>query len=698
MKENKHTLSTKKGRGRRGISAKIVSMAIIISLLPLVISSVISASISREAGKSDVDVKIMDRTQSVSAQVAEYVNKGYAVVEGLSYGGDILSGDPKQQHDILVTTIENNPYFILFYQQKTDGTQTARSSGELGNRSDRWWFIQEMETQKPFVSKSYFTLSTGVAVTSIVFPVWDEYDKLQGVLAADLDLTKLQEIVDHYNTEDTYSVLIDGDGNVIAHPDRTAVEQLYNYKKATKTLTQKNADGSETSTEEPIELTDRFKAMTVKLLEGNSGTEEFVNEAGEDTIYSYSPITIPGDSDEWGVITIQKKSAAYANTNNMIRSNIILTFIIGIIVIVAAFLFAKRITNPLKKLAAKAGHIADGNLDVQIDAVSRDEIGDVADALNRTVVRLKSYIDYIDEITGVLHKISGGVLSFELQHEYTGEFSKIKEALFDIRSTMSSTIYQIKNVAEQVNYEASNLSGGSQSLAQGTTEQASSIEELSATINEISSYIKKTAENAEHAEKISEQAGHEVEKGNEHMQAMIRAMEEITASSNEIGKIIKTIDDIAFQTNILALNAAIEAARAGSAGKGFAVVADEVRNLAQKSAEAAKNTSSLIVQAIDAVSNGTAIAGETAKSLDKIVEGSRESVKLIQEIAHASGEQSQSIMQVTIGVDQVSAVVQTSSATAEESAATSGELSGQAQKLKDLVERFVLDDENLTKK
>lgn len=694
MREKGNVDNNKKsGRHWYGISTKIIIMAICIALIPLSISSAISASISRKSGKEEVDLKIIDRSHSIAAQVEEYVNKGYAVVEGLSYGGDILSTDPRQQQDIMVTTIKNNPYFILFYQQKLDGSQTARSSGELGNRSDRWWFIQELQTQKPFVSKSYFTLSTGAAVTSIIFPILDEQGVMQGVLAADMDLSKLQEIVDEYNTEDTYSVLIDGEGNVIAHPDRQQVEQLYNYKKATKTLVQKNADGSETSKEEPIELTDDFKAMTQKLLNGESGSAEFADEVGRDMIYSYSPVNLPGDSEPWGVITIQMKSAAYANTNSMIKSNLILTLIIAIAVIITAFLFARKITNPLKKLRTTAEQIADGDLNVHIDVISKDEIGDVANALNRTVVRLKSYIDYIDEITGVLFKISGGMLSFELQYDYAGEFARIKEALFEIKSTMSHTIYQIKNVSEKVNVEAFNLSGGSQSLAQGTTEQASSIEELSSTITEISSYVKKTADNAGHAEVITKQAGEGVELGNRHMQEMIAAMDEISARSDEIGKIIKVIDDIAFQTNILALNAAVEAARAGSAGKGFAVVADEVRNLAQKSAESAKNSSALIEQAIRAVANGTKIADETAKSLERIVEGSQESVRLIQEIAHASGEQAQAITQVTIGVGQVASVVQTISATAQESAATSSELSGQAQKLKDLVARFVLDEE-----
>ena len=200
------------------------------------------------------------------------------------------------------------------------------------------------------------------------------------------------------------------------------------------------------------------------------------------------------------------------------------------------------------------------------------------------------------------------------------------------------------------------------------------------------------ADNAADAERISVSAGEMVQKGNEQMHEMMRAMEDISNRSQEIGKIIKTIDDIAFQTNILALNAAVEAARAGAAGKGFAVVADEVRNLAQKSAEAASNTTLLIEQSMKAVEEGTRVAGETAESLRSIVEGSSQTLQLVREIAAASKEQSVSIAQVTVGVEQVSSVIQMTSATANESASTSAQLSEQAQSLQNLVSQFNLDD------
>ncbi|MFA9424498.1 MAG: methyl-accepting chemotaxis protein, partial [Sedimentibacter sp.] len=238
------------------------------------------------------------------------------------------------------------------------------------------------------------------------------------------------------------------------------------------------------------------------------------------------------------------------------------------------------------------------------------------------------------------------------------------------------------------------LAGGAQVLTQGATEQASSIEELAATINEISEQIISNAESAQNAKRTSEDTAAEVQKGTEHMQHMISSMDEINSSSVQIGKIIKAIEDIAFQTNILALNAAVEAARAGSAGKGFAVVADEVRNLANKSTQAAKNTSELIENSLNAITKGAKIANETVDSFDLIVKKTNMTVALVEKIAEASQQQAIAASQVNEGIEQISSVVQTNSATAEETAAASEELSSQAIIVRNLLRTIKIRNSN----
>lgn len=376
-------------------------------------------------------------------------------------------------------------------------------------------------------------------------------------------------------------------------------------------------------------------------------------------------------------------------SNNASRSLIINLsgiFIFSIIVaLILATVIVRSLIKPIKEITEAANAISSGNLDYEVNYSSNDELGEATKTISNTIEALKLYVGEIDR---VLNEMSKGNLTTSVNIEFIGGFASIKSSIGDILVSFNETLRKINEAAEQVSSGASQISGGAQALSQGTAEQASSIEELSATINEISSQIKLNAENSINVSRITQNAANEVEENSRQVELMTTAMYDIKNSTNEISKIIKAIDDIAFQTNILALNAAVEAARAGSAGKGFAVVADEVRNLASKSAESAKSTAFLIENSIKSVEKGTKIADETKASIDSMISGIRESVKMINEISDASNEQAESIMEITQGIEQISAVVQTNSATAEESAAASEELSEQSSLLRDLVEQF----------
>ena len=369
---------------------------------------------------------------------------------------------------------------------------------------------------------------------------------------------------------------------------------------------------------------------------------------------------------------------------------VIALVVIAALCVLMAIYIIRSISKPVGELDNVAKKIAEGDLDQNITYKSKDEIGTLSVNFNKTVGRLRNYVSYIDEISSVLRQIAGGNLVFDLTLNYEGEFAKVKQALEEISLSLNDTLGQINQAADQVSSGSDQVSSGAQALSQGATEQASSIEELAATINEISTQVKDTAANANAVRQQTDQTGEQVATSNEQMQEMIAAMTEISDKSGQISRIIKTIEDIAFQTNILALNAAVEAARAGEAGKGFAVVADAVRNLASKSSEASKSTAALIEGTVQAVEKGTEIANATAESLFAVVESTKGVVSSVDKIASAADQQAESIAQVTQGIDQISSVVQTNSATAEESAAASEELSSQAQVMKGLVGRFTL--------
>ncbi len=371
---------------------------------------------------------------------------------------------------------------------------------------------------------------------------------------------------------------------------------------------------------------------------------------------------------------------------------IIILIVVAVVASVGlALIMSDSVRKPVEQMRRMASHMAEGRMDAEITYQSADEIGQMADNMREMTGIVRTLIE---DIQYCMEELASGNFTVVSKHRdaYIGDYAAILQAMADMKASMSETLVQIEIASDQVNAGGEQVSNGAQALAQGATEQASSVQELAATIEDVSRQVNSTASHAKTAKEENDQSHQQINVCSGDMEALMQAMGKIESRSNEISKVIKTIEDIAFQTNILALNAAVEAARAGAAGKGFAVVADEVRNLASKSAEASKNTAVLIEDTVAAVKEGIDLSQETSQALQAVVDSSKKVLEAVNLISDATEEQANSISQISVAVDQISSVVQTNSATSEESAAASEELSSQANVLKELISRFKLEN------
>ncbi|MEM5780548.1 MAG: methyl-accepting chemotaxis protein, partial [Lawsonibacter sp.] len=433
----------------------------------------------------------------------------------------------------------------------------------------------------------------------------------------------------------------------------------------------------------------QLAAIHTRMRQGEQGFDEYKVD-GTKRFSAFAPV---GGTNGWSV-SITAPTADFLSTT---VQSIAITVVLLVVALAAASLIAyrlaRRISLPIKACANRMQALAKGDLDSPVpETESRDETGLLLGAAKELLICLNALIQDMDDM---LDGQANGDFTVHTRcaEYYVGGFSGLLQSARKLNLGLVETLAEIGQSADQVSSGSEQVSGSAQTLAQGAAEQASSVEELAATIRAISSQVQQSAANANGAgEKAAATAG-QMEELQRKMEAFLGAMGDISGASEEIGKILATIENIAFQTNILALNAAVEAARAGSAGKGFAVVADEVRNLAVKSSEASKNTAALIERTISAVKYGTKLANETALSLKGVASDVGDVTRGILEISKASEKQAGAIELINQNVDQISGVIQTNSATAEESAAASEELSGQAERLKRLVNQFKLGQE-----
>ena len=552
------------------------------------------------------------------------------------------------------------------YMSRTDAEKRKLMVYPYSMYSQKDYYLKAKENKGLNLTNAYEDESAdGGWVVSVIEPIIYK-DEFKGIVIVDMDMTSF-EIIEQKDErfQSLYSNVFDTNGHIMFSMNE-------------------EAKGKQLSDILPADSMEKLQSY---LDQGEPFNTHIQNENGDLVQFNARPLKIEGVT-WWVAIEVSEKEYTKA-ISNMIMLAIPLS-VLGIALLVGfSYFFIKKSLNPLKKIADVGESVAEGDFSKEINYPYQDEIGQIAKSMEKVVERIRSIIQ---DLAGKLEQIAKGNFSFEFWNTqlYNGEYEPLLTSLYDILDDLNVTMGEIQNSSHMVNSSAMQVSGSAQTLSQGATEQASSIEELSATMNDISVKIKETEEMSQHASGLSKETGSAVGTSNQKMNEMSRAMQDITEKSQEISKIIKTIDDIAFQTNILSLNAAIEAARAGAAGKGFAVVADEVGNLAQKSAKAAQNTSSLIEETIEAVNKGARITEETAESLSVVSQKTEKINGIITSISSASEEEAEGIKQLTTGLDQISSVVQSNTATAEESAAASQELSGQADRLNELLEKFQL--------
>lgn len=571
-----------------------------------------------------------------------------------------------QLNELLAKRKDEYGFVSIYGIDKNGKTSTPGVTVET-----RDYFLESIKGEF-FISSPFLKSDNTVGITVSVPSYRD--GNIDGIMSCGLPYDYFCSFVNFSNEQNNATYIVNDKGTIVAHTNSDLVMEFFN------SIENSNQDASLKGQADVIS----------DFLNGNRETHIYETNSGVKNIAVANDI--PG-TDGWLVITTVPYSHIIQAVGFVILVIVILVVLGVIIGALVTRKIANDIANPIQEISQRMQLLALGDLSTEIIVrdSGKDEVQLLSESIRDTITQIRSYIIEINDVVGQMAKYH---LDVKMTCEFKGEFAPIKTSLNNIIDVLASSFADINNAAAQVGMSADHVADGAQSLAQGSVEQSASISELSATIAEISKQISNNASNAATANERSDEVAYKIEESNQRMKALLTAMNEINDSSGEIGRIIKTIEDIAFQTNILALNAAVEAARAGSAGKGFAVVADEVRNLAIKSSEATKSTTKLIEKSLENVDNGTKIAKNAAESINEMVVGVKEVVTSIGQISNVSEEQATNMHQIVSGMEQISSVVQTNSATAEQSSAASEELSSQANLLKELVDKFQLAKNN----
>lgn len=675
-------MKKKKQQRKRGIAEEIqvsiLSKVVIVFVIVAAVVTFMVGNISLSAQKNDLEMQ----SKAAAYQLELFFEEYTTVVEQTALNTDVKTLLEETGPGANIT--ESERYATVFNSMKKivaadsdniqavwvgdiDANVVTQSDGYTSGSdfeiTERAWY-KAVEEEKTILTDAYVDVSTGNVILSAATPVYDQSGQnIIGVAGVDVALDHINELLPEYKIGNNgFVILATSEGNVIYHPNTDNQQKSLSELNADKTLIQAVEGGKDTSVHYSADGKSKYGYV------GRIGSTDYLT------------------------ISCLPASEYFAS---LIRCIIIVLLLViaGIVVIIITIRhLATQLTKPIVALNDVAQELAEGNLDVTLDIASENEIGELADSIQKTVDRLKEYINYIDEISSVLDRLADGKLKFTLKYDYAGEFAKVKTALLHISGSFEQMIEDIIDSSTQVSIGADELSKAAQNIAEGAMTQAASVQELVATTESVSQQVEENTEDAQKSATETSRVTHMMQDSREQMNQMMEAMNKITETSNEVVSIIKTIEDIADQTNLLALNASIEAARAGEAGKGFAVVASEIGSLADDSSKAANNTRDLIEISLQQIDRGSSLAQNVVQSMQDVLDAVEEVNGMIGKSAENNEAQNQSMEQIRVGIEDISKGVEDNSASAEEASATSQELAAQAATLEELVKRFDLKD------
>ena len=654
------------------LTMAVVAAGFAVMILLVIITSVYASNSLLSESLDNMLEKTLRSTDRVDAWLNEQMVYFAVVARDLEDNHDITD---EELREMCKTHLEYKPEYFDVYVGRPDGTAVFASDwvpdkGWIPYNRD-WYTDAAANPGKSRITKPYVDAMTGNVCVSVSHAIYTD-GALMGVVSNDMFVTVLDDIIEAARVGSGEAFIIDDMGNILLHSDS-------------------RYEPDKEGTFQNLGIVDKGTFSPLLSMSAGDDPIKLRTPDGKYSFFAGAPVKATG----WRFYTSIPSSVIYAPVYKQIFVAIaVLVPSLVLMSFAIYFTINKIITKPIKPLTEfmnKASFNGDVSLTPE-DEQMFAKFADRKDEIGQLMSAASGFINRIEFVGEALHDIADGDLTARISS--LSEKDTMGNALRSMTDTLNATLARINQNSDQVSDSAKQVADVAQTLAQGSTEQASSISELSGTISEIATKAKENAEMSEKATELAEIIKSSAEEGDHRMDDMLAAMNEINEASQSISKVMKTIDDIAFQTKILSLNAAVEAARAGQAGRGFAVVAEEVRNLAQKSAEAAKDTSEMIQNAINKAQMGTRIVSETHESLLKIISGIKDSERVIKVIAKYSEEQSESVQRVNVGIEQLASVVQQNSATAEESAAASEEMSGLSEELQDLIARFKLRGED----